>query len=434
MSQTIQRTTTSSTNDFELSTREKTRLTKEGIKQIGDEAKQNAAETFSSFDGSAQSFVNGIQGTLGGLVSSMGPVGVAAGAAGALAIGLISGAIQNGTDQTAAFKQKASELAQAFIDAGKTGEISVDALVEKLKDLATTTDQDTTNLADLFDEVKTAGTNSYKAIAQAYAGNQKGLDQLVKTQQKRLDQLDAERQKTEAGNAGYAHATTELERQADAQTKIVGILRQAQSTAKEATKESDAYAASGAAELQIKKNLLDDVATGYDNVRSSAAQAATAEDGAFDVGTYLANVNAGKQALEQFKSNLSEIRLTPAEWTNFLGLDEKTQEQLASAYASGDSKLQQQIRSSLSDSAGKGGSDATVKFSETFKPEQKDALKIKVDDSDAQSAVDKLTKARTMTLDVALAPGAAAGVVASLQRYVDSHPVTVNARAGKYTP
>ena len=140
MASTIQRTTKATSNDFEVSTREQSHLRKEAIKEIGNEAKQNAAETFSSFDGSAQSFVDGIQGTLGGLVASLGPVGLAAGAAGAIGIGLINGALQNADTQSQAFKQSVADLTSELIAAGKDGSVSLDYIVQKLQALATETD------------------------------------------------------------------------------------------------------------------------------------------------------------------------------------------------------------------------------------------------------------------------------------------------------
>lgn len=103
------------TQDFD----ETTTRGKESFKELGNEAKQNAAETFSSFDGSAQSFVGGIQGTLGGIVSSLGPVGAAAGAAGALGIGLITSAFQTAEDKAAELAQRTAEATDDMIASGR---------------------------------------------------------------------------------------------------------------------------------------------------------------------------------------------------------------------------------------------------------------------------------------------------------------------------
>lgn len=78
----------------------------EGFK---DEAKQNFAETASSFDGSMQSIADGVQGTLGGLATSVaGPLGLALGGLGAL-----GGAF---AAQWAAAAEKTQERIKAMYD------------------------------------------------------------------------------------------------------------------------------------------------------------------------------------------------------------------------------------------------------------------------------------------------------------------------------
>ncbi len=102
-------------DDFE----ETSRKGRESFRELGDEAKQNASETFSSFDGSAQSFVDGVQGTFGGIVSSLGPIGAAAGAAGAIGIGFISSAFQSAEDKAAELAQRTSDATDDMIASGR---------------------------------------------------------------------------------------------------------------------------------------------------------------------------------------------------------------------------------------------------------------------------------------------------------------------------
>jgi hypothetical protein len=78
----------------------------EGFK---DEAKQNFAETASSFDGSMQSIADGVQGTLGGLATSVaGPLGLAFGA-----LGLTAGAFYSQWQKNA---EKVQERIKAMYD------------------------------------------------------------------------------------------------------------------------------------------------------------------------------------------------------------------------------------------------------------------------------------------------------------------------------
>jgi hypothetical protein len=60
----------------------------ESLREFNEEAKQNVAETVSSFDGSASSGVEAIQATFGGLVASLGPAGLIGAAAAGIGIGL----------------------------------------------------------------------------------------------------------------------------------------------------------------------------------------------------------------------------------------------------------------------------------------------------------------------------------------------------------
>lgn len=97
---------TSMGNNFEKGTGK----AKAELDELGREARANASETFSSFDGSAESFVDGIQGTLGGVVGGMGAIGAAAGAAGAIGLGFITAELQKQ-------QQEADEVKQALTDA-----------------------------------------------------------------------------------------------------------------------------------------------------------------------------------------------------------------------------------------------------------------------------------------------------------------------------
>lgn len=444
------------TRKLDLSNTERRKLTRETVKEVGEEAKQNAAETFSSFDGSAQSFVQGVQGTLGGLVSSLGPIGIAIGSAGALAIGLVNGALEKSDQDSQEFRQHVADLTAQFITAGVTGHRSFSDIADDVKALATQTDTSKTSLKDLKSIAQTLG-EPLRNVVDAYEKGGKPLDDLLAKTEK-LRKAEQARQQAAQEAAGDQNSslgtlgqlTSEYNDKLDHVTSTLTTQRDA---LKEATNAQEIAAQAGLSDYQIKADLLDDIASGYDDVRTSAAQAATAESGAFDVQSYLAKVDAGKAALEQFKANLAQIRLTPAEWQNFLGLDEATQQQLASAYTSGDSALQQRIRDSLSDAGDKAGADATVKFSDSFKPAAKSDVKVKVDTGDAEAKVDKLTedktakvkvdvtgekaaasviddvaKARTATVHVGIDAPSGAAARDAIQRYFDAHPLTLKAR------
>ena len=92
----------------------------EASSEFKDELKSNFSEITSSFDGSMNSIQDLAQGTLGGLASTDIPgIGIAAGIA-AAGIGLIGSAFQSAEEERQLLEERASDLAQAYIEAGET--------------------------------------------------------------------------------------------------------------------------------------------------------------------------------------------------------------------------------------------------------------------------------------------------------------------------
>lgn len=292
-------------DDFEVSAREQKKLRKEAINEIGNEAKANAAETFSSFDGSAQSFVDGIQGTLGGLVSSLGPVGLAIGGAAAVGVGLISGAIQKGTEQTQAFKDRVGELTGQLIEAGSRGKRSVADLTSEVKSLATETDDSKTSLKDIKDISKNLD-EPFKKVTTAYLNGGDALDNLIKKNQglqdienARLNGLAAQ-----GGFAGTSKYLNDLEQQN-------GVLKAQKKAIEEAQQAQLDYLNSGATEFQVKAGLIDQLNTAYDESAGAVDNFINKETGLFDVSGYIAAMQARETAIADYKTALTTSGLTP---------------------------------------------------------------------------------------------------------------------------
>ncbi|PZQ89051.1 MAG: hypothetical protein DI534_09755 [Leifsonia xyli] len=101
--------------------KEQVSTARESMREVKGELLQNASETFSSFDGSLNSFVDTAQGTLGGLVVGLSSTGAgipaaAAVAAGAAGIGLVSAALTDANERQKELEEAASEWAQTYID------------------------------------------------------------------------------------------------------------------------------------------------------------------------------------------------------------------------------------------------------------------------------------------------------------------------------
>ncbi|WP_324651003.1 hypothetical protein [Georgenia sp. H159] len=82
------------------------------------EAGQNFSETMSSFDGSLEGLLDGIQGTFGGIVADLGPAGMVGGAFVAAGIGLGVAFLQQSADKAAEVKEQVIALADAINEAG----------------------------------------------------------------------------------------------------------------------------------------------------------------------------------------------------------------------------------------------------------------------------------------------------------------------------
>lgn len=110
----IRETGRKSRTDFAKPVGDSADRVKKDLDEVRNEAKQNAAEMFSSFDGSFESIADAAQGTLGGLSAGLGGIpGIAAVAAGAAGLGLLTARF---TEQ----QELAEELKTALVDAYKS--------------------------------------------------------------------------------------------------------------------------------------------------------------------------------------------------------------------------------------------------------------------------------------------------------------------------
>jgi hypothetical protein len=108
-----------SRSDFAKPVKESTEEVSETLREVGSEAKANAAEMFSSFDGSFESIADAAQGTLGGLVGGLGGIGgVAVAAAGAAGLGLIAAEL---TKQKELAEELKEGLVAAYREAAEEG-------------------------------------------------------------------------------------------------------------------------------------------------------------------------------------------------------------------------------------------------------------------------------------------------------------------------
>ena len=116
----IRETGRKSRTDFANPINKSTRDVGNQLDEVTDEAKQNAAEMFSSFDGSFESIADAAQSTLGGLVGGLrGIPAIAAVAAGAAGLGLITSTIIEQIDDAAELKQTLTDAYKAAAEEGR---------------------------------------------------------------------------------------------------------------------------------------------------------------------------------------------------------------------------------------------------------------------------------------------------------------------------
>lgn len=141
------------------------------LRTVADEAKQNAAEMFSSFDGSASSLADAVQGTLGGLVSGLGGLpGIALAAAGAAGLGAVAQAIEAHERAAEAMRDGITAQYRAAAEEGR------DFLLRQQVDaLALEITSDAARRAQAVVDASRIGVNENSYI-RALAGDVRALD------------------------------------------------------------------------------------------------------------------------------------------------------------------------------------------------------------------------------------------------------------------
>jgi hypothetical protein len=278
---------------------------KAGIHEVGDEAASTAKETAASFDGSAESIVGAFQEVSANAFAGFGPAGLVAGLAAAAGIGLISAAIMEGQEGAVKLKEEVSALTAELINVGDGGP-SLDYMVDRLKSLATSTEDGVTNLGDLKDAAKGSGS-SFRDLAQAYAGNATDLDKLVRKNEKYLTQLQIESenidQNAKKNDGLYASVMDKIAAQQD-YNKYLG---EAQKIAKEAATAEENYLQSGGAAMEARAAAIETLQGGLDDAVAGYDEFKNAESGALDPAAYLAAIQARTDATANFSTNVSSI-------------------------------------------------------------------------------------------------------------------------------
>lgn len=407
----------------------------EGAATLKDEAKQSARETAASFR-DVTDVLDLVQEVAANALGGFGPAGVAAGLIAAAGIGLATGAFQQAEEAAEALRQKAVEYAQDAVGAGVSTDrwiSSAETLIDRIKELeeGKTTDfrffwqDDPSKLEDWIkayervgrtgDEVNDVLKLTGEGLGEYLAENKSALKDIN-------DQLQTIRENEDYDTFATSEKVAKLRDQASAYEDIIAHTQEQvdlqeesaasaqrmkdagiQSAQERAAAEEEAASRIQSAQESVEQSAL----SGYDTMRNAAYEKATADDAAFDVGKWLSYVEETRALADGYKANLATMKLSPAEWENFLALPEEARNSIAASYATVGEDGKARIQSALSDTGTAAGAEATVGFDDAFNPEASVDVDVQADTSDVDGALDAATEDRDVTVKANLTGEAA---------------------------
>jgi len=274
------------------------------------EASSVAGETASSFDGSADSILGAFQDLTSKAFTGFGPAGEAAGLIAAVGIGAAVAVFQNGVEKTEEWRENVAELGTEMIDAGALGELSMEKLADRIKELAVETDSSKDNLADISVLAERAGVPLDK-LAEAYAGNTDGLDAMIEKNEELYERgresgaswvrafgsdADKAEQDMFVASGGIAESLSAVKERMDAAAESERLWIEAGGPELEAKAEATAaYAES------VQDSLLDAGGSWEDFAR---------EEGGIDLAAYLANFAEKSAAIANYQANVATASRT----------------------------------------------------------------------------------------------------------------------------
>lgn len=147
----------------------------EGAETFKENAGANAKEVAASFDGTAQGIADGFQGLAAEMLEGFGPVGLAAGVALAVGIGMATSAMQESAEKATALKQKSVDMLDAIEEVGgDLGKLNYADIIktwgrEVMEDnwLSFWADESTTKFQETAKDAKNAGVDAVTAVKAA---------------------------------------------------------------------------------------------------------------------------------------------------------------------------------------------------------------------------------------------------------------------------
>jgi hypothetical protein len=367
--------------------------TKKGAKEAEDatevykkEAIANVSEVTSSFTGSWESAADAIQGTLGGVVADLGPIGAAAGAAGAIGIGLLTAQLVKAEEDAAKAKERVRQLGLAIIDSGESI-ATLEEINENIRLIVSDADDAPKKFKDIQKEAQYTGLDVNK-LAAAYAGSADALDEVIKSAQ---EAYKAEQDLVVInGESQEVISEKEIALQGVIQA-LIGVQGQAK-TAKEI---EEAYYAVGGGEAAAKREAIESINAAYDDAAGSILDFKNEESGVLDVQAYIDSMVAREQALADYQDAVAESGFTTEQKAALNDMGIEASAAWMQGYKQASPAQQKEMEKILTKMASDSSGQAVKSMEKAFEKPVEAKVEAKVDMKMAQQDLDNLIKARS---------------------------------------
>ncbi len=364
-----------------------------GAQELQQEIGQNLGEAVASFRGDLADLGQVGQDTLGGLaatVAGAGPLGMLAAiglAAGAAGLGALTAAFEESEEAAAEVRERSAEIFTILSDPSIVAEITAQA--DALRDLASGTDETKTNLSEWKQYADDAGT-SFERIATNLSSVERISGREIGALERRNDELER------TGNF-YDENTRKAH---EANEATIRAYEEHNKAVDEAQAREAAWLAAGGPQAEAKAEVIASIGDAYDSVRDAAVNAATTEQGAFDITAWLNYVTEHAAAVETYKANIAGMRLTPEQWGNLMEMPEGARMQFVAQFTTLSESARAPFAAALNDVGSSGASEAAVAFEAGFNP--KANVAVAADATAAESTLTGITKPREVVVKVKL--------------------------------
>lgn len=328
-------------DDLGKSVKKGTDAAEEGIEGVKESSASNLKEVAASFDGSFDSIAGGAQGLIAEIAEGFGPVGLIAGAVAAGGIGLIISGINGAQEKTEAYMGQVNELANTFIELGRTGGRNLEGISDQLKNMATAKpDEVILTLQDAYEKAGKAGAD-YQDIVLAIAS---ASPREIGKARDALDEIGDSHRNNIKYAADYANdPNATLTPKIKAVSELDEALKLAGKQAKDAALAQELAAKAGLTDLALKKKAVDQVKTAYDDAAGGVDDYIDKESGVFDVKKYLKAMQEREDALIHYQETLQRSKLSPEAKNYIEGLGAEQAASLLAGYAKSSDKQKDKL-------------------------------------------------------------------------------------------